>query len=224
MLDPAPHPAWHIRDRRHELRSISRLLVLVTFLGSITFAAVPASAAEKSGADPAIAAALKRIANRTHTPADVTLIKSHPEIAARVGDPDRPPTVKVTSTRSAGGPAANAINDLTCDWFTVEITARTFLGFVHWQWRHVIEVCWDGVVVTQWRNRWDTLSYSDSTAYAGPLIADGRSELPATPATSFYQRRIDICVPYFPCYASSNPWSEINLNGDGTWWWHWGVA
>jgi hypothetical protein len=200
------------------VRSLSRLLVLLTLLGSLTFAAMPASA-DKSGADPAIAAALERIANRSHTAADVALIKSRPEIAAQVGDPDRAPTVKLKSTDVA----RNSVNDLTCQWFSGEITSYTYLGFVHWVWQHVVEVCWDGVVVVQWRNRYDTMTYSDGSAYQGSLLGDSASQLPATPASSFLQRRIDICAPFYGCYASYAPWSQFNLNGDGSHWWHWGA-
>jgi hypothetical protein len=200
------------------VRSLSKLLILLTILGSVTFAVAPASA-EKSDADAAIVAALQRIADRTHTPADVKLITSHPEIAAKVGDPDRPPTVKVT----ASDLFVNSVNDLTCQWFTGEITSYTYLGFVHWMWKHSVEVCWDGVVVVQWRNRFDSMTYSDGTAYQGPLLADSASQLPATPAASFFQRRIDICVFRYGCYASYAPWSQFNLNGDGSFWWNWGA-
>lgn len=102
-------------------------------------------------------------------------------------------------------------------------TSYTYLGFVHWKWKHVADACYDGVVVTQWRSRYATMTYSDGTAYVGPMLADAASGLPGTPAMSFFQQRIDICVFHHGCYASYAPWSRININGDGSSWWNWGA-
>lgn len=114
--------------------------------------------------------------------------------------------------------------NLACQEYWVELTQYTTLGFTHWKWRHTVDACYDGVVVTVWRNRYDALTYSDGTAYAGSQIANAASALPTTPASSFIQRRIDICIAYYGCYWSYNPWSRININGNGTWYYNWAIV
>ena len=117
-----------------------------------------------------------------------------------------------------------ATTAVSCYVYWSEITKFTSVfGSVHWKWKHTADACYDGVVVTQWRQRFDQLTYTDGTAYIGSLVGDSVTPLPTAPASSYYQRRIDICVFYYGCYDSHAPWSKININGNGTSWVNWAV-
>jgi hypothetical protein len=213
-----PPQEWRIK-MRHYRRGLVALTAAVV---AILAAAPPAGAA--TGKDPAVAAALTRIAAGTSTSADVALIKSRPEIAAQVMDPSATTvTVKdnhgqVVKTGDLG------TLEIFPAWYRVEITSYTYLGFVHWKWIHHVDVYLDGVVVRQWTARYDALTYSDGTVYVGALLSDAASAVPTTPAYSFKQRRLDICVFRYGCYATTAPYSQININGDGSWWYNWGVV
>lgn len=198
---------------------IALVAVAVTLLAS-----APAAAANNTtGKDPAIAAALSRIAAGTSTAADIALVKSRPDIAAQVSDPSRT-TVTITE-KQGNSTGQRTIDDLPIfpAWYEVEITSYTLLGFVHWKWKHRVDVYLDGVVVRQWTGRYDVLTYSDGTAYIGALLSDAASFTPSTPVYSIKQRRLDICIFHYGCYASVAPYSQININGDGSWWYNWGV-
>jgi hypothetical protein len=205
------------------MRHYRKGLVALVAVTLTLLAGAPAAAANTDGRDPAIAAALSRIAAGTSTAADIALIKSRPEIAAQVADPTR---TTVTITNKLGSTQPGTLDDLPIfpAWYEVEITSYTLLGFVHWKWLHHVDVYLDGVVVRQWTGRYDALTYSDGTAYVGALLSDAASFTPSTPVYSFKQRRLDICVFRYGCYASVAPYSQININGDGSWWYSWGVV
>lgn len=153
-----------------------------------------------------------------------------PGKAAATGAPSAEGTISVATGRTPIATPHNytisegATIAVSCFEYWVEITQYTTLGFTHWKWKHVADACYDGVVVTSWRNRYDALTYSDGTAYAGSQLGNSASAVPSTPASSFIQRRIDLCVFYYGCYWSHNPWSRINVNGNGSWWYNWAVV
>jgi hypothetical protein len=120
-------------------------------------------------------------------------------------------------------PSRSSVNALSCWTYWGEITRTTYLGAVHWRWRHTVEACYDGVVVLEWRQQYDQLMEHDGSVYLRDAYSRSASELPATPATAFYQRQLEICF-WAGCWYSHHPWVRINVNGDGSRWYEWGVG
>jgi hypothetical protein len=119
--------------------------------------------------------------------------------------------------------SGRTVSALSCWTYWGEITRYTSIGNVQWRWRHTAEACYDGVVVLQWRQQYDQLMMHDGSAYMRDAFSKSATQLPATPAVAFFQRQLDICFWNF-CWASDHPWVRININGDGTAWYNWGVA
>lgn len=190
-----------------------------------------AGAAPATGANPAVAAALHRIATKTHTAADIALIKRDPALARVVMDPARTTVshryVAADGTTLAGpvAPAAAAMVAEQCGvGVQSTITAYTIGGFVFFRWTHLATVCIDLISVTRWWERYDRANYLDPTLYFQQLVGDSASPTPSRSAFSYRQRHLEQCVIKWGCFANYYPWSEITLNGDGSWSRTWGIG
>jgi len=209
---------------RHRARSalVAAIAMLTVLVGA------PATANPADKANPAVAAALARIAANQHSTADITLIKRYPELARVVVDPSRttitrtfsPNLVEHGSGLKAAGPVST--NEL-CAWVSVTITVETILGFDLFKWKHRAESCMDGANVTRWTSRYDQMDYADPTIYVRNLESHA-SGVPAYQAFSHMQRHLEQCVVKYGCYANWYPWSDITFYGDYYYSWSWGVG
>lgn len=178
--------------------------------------------------DRATVAALQRLATKTHTPADLELIKSQPELAAKVADPDNvkievdaPPELEA----ALANPSAVAPLGECCYWIKVTITQRTVAGFDLFKWVHYIEFCLEPMShITRWVQRYDYLEYADGTIQPRNLVVDSATPAGGFSITSMKQRHLEQCVVQYGCYANWYPWSQIGVRADGLWGYNWGVG
>jgi hypothetical protein len=212
------------------------LTVLALTLATLGVAITPpsvASAAAGPTADPAIVAALQRIATRTQSPADIALIKSRPELAATVADPSQMTfTTTVVQgapeetglTRGSGRAHPNIETTTYCGWIEIRITAYSLLGFKFFAWTHHAGFCTDLETIRRWNGRYDRMDYADPTINMLERKVDYASRVPTFAATSTMQRHLQQCVLTYGCWANWYPWSTVNIYPDGTFTYSWGVA
>jgi hypothetical protein len=194
------------------------LIAAVVLLGSPAGAAV----GNNQQPDPAIAAALRRIADKTFTPADITLIKKYPEIAAQVPDPTRAPVVSRTKAPAAGARAAAGAG---CTGVNLYVEQYTMLGYLHWRWVHHLSWCYEPGRVVSLGARYDALVASDFTVYMKDLMSDSVGPVPAPTVTSFKQRQLEYCAVKYGCYDAGHPWSAITAYpGNFAATWSWGIG
>ncbi|WP_203906633.1 hypothetical protein [Rhizocola hellebori] len=218
-------------------RSILTVVAAVS-MALTTAVALPgtASAAPSGQGDPAIAAALLRIAEGKSSPTDIALIASKPEIAKLVADPSKTTIDRTTSPgldslladRKAGvTPQGVVINgeEICGNWIEVTITVRTLLGFVLYKWMAHYGFCIDFQVgvVSRWDAYYDRLSEVDPTIVATAPATTWSSPMPNSPAVRGSQRHLQQCVLTYGCWANHYPWSEVWVWGTGSWGWRWGA-
>lgn len=204
------------------MRTRWRLAVLVALMGAVlSLLQVPASAAP-AGPDPAVAAALARIATDTHTAADLALIKSQPELS-KVADPDRT-KIEVEPAQPLPGTADAGINAECCYWARVTVTVYTVLGFELFKWSHYVEFCINNGLVSRWLTRYDQMLYADPTIYVRDLVVNSVTATPAYSSTSTMQRHLEQCVIRYGCYANWYPWAWMRPQGNYQLYWNGGSA
>jgi hypothetical protein len=202
----------------------------VAVLGVTQTPAMASAASNADRPDPAIAAALERIASKTHTAADLALIKTEPDLAAKVADPgnvkvavDGPPGLKALVGPGNARPTG-AIDAEGCWWIRVTITSYSLLGFDLYKWAHYIEFCLEPMShITRWVTRYDQMLYADNTIYVRELVANSATPAGTFAITSTMQRHLEQCVVRFGCYANHYPWSSIHVRADGLWAYNWGT-
>jgi hypothetical protein len=199
-------------------RSLLALALAVATTLSLT--ATTAAAAPERAPDPAVAAALGRVAAGMSSTADLALIRSEPELAKLVADPSRT-TVTRKQSLKAGPPsdAGTSGVEICGNWIEVTVTQYTVLGFVLFQWRHHAGFCIDYQVglVTRWEDRWDGMLYADPTVDVLERTADSATPLPGSPGASHMQRHLKQCILTYGCYANWYPWATAAIWGDGRW-------
>lgn len=193
------------------MRTRWRLAVLVALIGAVLpLLQAPASAA---GPDPAVAAALKRIAANMHSEADKALILADKELAAKVIDPDRT-KVEVEPAKPLAIQPSDATMAECCYWARVTVTAKSLLGFDLFRWSHYVEFCIANGQVTRWLTRYDQMLYADATVYVRDLVVNSVTPTPAFSSTSTMQRHLEQCVVRYGCYTNHYPWSWMRPRGD----------
>jgi hypothetical protein len=206
---------------------------MVAVLAVTTAVAVPtaASAAPAPGGkpDPAVSAALQRIAGGTSTAADVALISKRPELA-KVVDPSRTTVTRTTSPLSRAaldGRTPVGVNgeEICGNWIEITVTAYTVLGFVLFQWKHHAGYCLDLQVgvVSRWEDRYEQMLQADPTIGVLELTVNSASPVPAGAASSVMQRRLQQCILTYGCWANWYPWGEAVAYGNGQWGWRGGA-
>jgi hypothetical protein len=207
-------------------------VVVAACLGLATLTALPPSAAAASpgrgdAADPAVAAALQRIAAGTSTASDLALISGRPELAKVVADPSRTTITRTSSAgtqdllagrKPAGGAGVSGI-EYCGNWIEVTVTVYTVLGFVLFRWMHHAGYCidYDVGVVTRWESRYDRLIEADPTIIFLGVTADSASPVPSSPAVSTMQRHLQQCILTYGCWANWYPWAQTYAWGNGSW-------
>ncbi|WP_307625017.1 hypothetical protein [Streptomyces turgidiscabies] len=101
-------------------------------------------------------------------------------------------------------------------WSHVTVTAHSYFGTVIYKWHRKAQFRYDGSKVTQWGSRSDSTSNEQDVVQVGARLENQKSRVPASSATSFMKRRIDLCAPAYGCYATNYPWAKIKMKGNGT--------
>jgi hypothetical protein len=220
-----------VRRRTTVRRALTVLGLTLATLGAAITPPSVAAAATAATVDPAIVAALQRIATRTQSPADIALIKSRPELAAAVPDPmtfattvEQGAPEETGFTRAGGGAHPNIETTTYCGWIEIRITAYSLLGFKFFAWTHHAGYCTDLETIRRWSGRYDRMNYADPTINLLERNVDYASRVPTFAATSTMQRHLQQCVLTYGCWANWYPWSTINIYPEGTFTYSWGVA
>lgn len=100
-------------------------------------------------------------------------------------------------------------------WSHVTVTNYSYLGSVIYKYHHKAQFKYNGSKVTAWGSRYDYTSNEQDVVQVGDRMANQKSAVPATSATSYMKRRIDLCAPVYGCYATNYPWSKIKVRGTG---------
>lgn len=183
----------------------------------------PASAAPSS----ALIAAVNRVAYGGWSNADLTLIRSYPDIAETTPDPTRPLQVVIgnwsglrTFPHPDYGPFKAAYT--TCGaWAWVDLIKKSLLGNTIFRWRHYVQYCRkigtaSGNVVSSWEVRKDYMVESQSGVYMRDEGSTAwQSGLGTFKATSFRQRHIEYCVYKIGCYSNRYLYSTLYVTGNG---------
>lgn len=211
------------------------LALLATAAALVSLPGVASAQAPASG-DARVAAAVNRITAHRHSAADIALVKTRPDIARQVPDPDGVSVV----FRSSGdlklakstavptgiapfGPPSTALENCA-GAAELWITQTSLLGFVIWRWSHKVEACSDNVNVTRFIRRSDFLVIADGTIAFKELVRDIQGATPRAWTSSSRQRHLEQCfaIPLTGCFHIY-PWSTIYLYADHTWNYQWGA-
>jgi hypothetical protein len=196
---------------------MKKICIGVVVLAALVLGLMPQAGAAKPTTDSAMREAVGRIIDGTYTQADKDLVLSDPEVASQVPDPEAEPVVEVMSGDPTGSGEVMALATVSCGWWRyVDLWEKSMLGNIIYRWRHYVQWCRNGSVVTKWEVRKDWLVDSDG----GVKLRDEGSEnwsygIGTWRATSFRQQHIEFCVFNIGCYSDTYPWSKIWVYGAG---------
>ena len=199
-------------------KGLIRTALALVVVGAL-FATGNAAFAADTGTDPAVAAALARVADGTFTTADLGLIKKDPEVADSVPDVAAVPQVEVTRGLGTMEPPTSSTTSAVtwCNaWADVWYTQKSLTGHVMYVWHHKVVYCRDGSRVTRFQNRYDYWTNTSGVVYVRALEVNQAGGINTNAAWSHLQRNIEYCVVRYGCYASAHPWSIVTVHGNGT--------
>lgn len=203
-------------------------LALVPLLVGACLLGSPVAQASTSDA---IGDAVARVADGTYTKADLVLIRTDPEVAATVPDPEAPATA---TTESSGGRKATSTErtklariatstELATTTYCgayrkVTYTQKSLLGSVIYAYTTYTEWCRTGYKVLSWTTRYEYLSKTSSVIYWQENVVNQQYGLGTNTAVSHFQHHIEYCTisKYVGCYANTYPWVRTVAHGDGT--------
>jgi hypothetical protein len=204
---------------------------LLTLFAAVAALLSAPGAAMAAGAPSAttdqVAAAVGRIVGHRHSAADLALVKSRPEIARYVPDPDGITSFAnasgYTLARGKGASGGVVIQAENCAGsIDVGVQQTSVLGSVVWRWMHHIEACSDNVNVTRFLVRRDMLTIADGTMEFLELTQDVQGATPRAWTTSTMQRHLKQCLHPIVSCTNWYPWVRVQLNANHTYSWTWG--
>jgi hypothetical protein len=212
----------------------NRLLPVLLATIAVLFAHPGAAGAEpaRPASDEQIVAAVERLKTKQHSPADVALVKTRPEIARYVPDPNGPSiTVGKRGHRAPGTLAAGRNADRaavaaaeTCGHSYLDVVQLSILGGTIYKWRHHLTWCDDRVTVTRILARFDQVLQIDPFATIGDLRGDRAPTTGVRFTHSYYMRHIQWCAAVVVGCYNMYPWSEIHIAYHGGWTFRFGDA
>jgi hypothetical protein len=207
------------------------LLTVVAVL--LLFPGAARAESAQPASDEQIKTAIQHILKKQHSAEDLALVKSRPEIARYVPDPNGPSiTVTTRGHRSPETSIADRRNERaavaaveTCGHSWLDLKQLSILGGTIYNWRHFVTWCEDRVNVTRIVARYDQLLQIDPLATFGSVEGGDRPPITGVRFThSYYMRHIQWCaVGVAGCY-NMYPWSEIHMAYDGYWTFRFGDA
>jgi hypothetical protein len=184
---------------------LGRILAALTLVAVLS---VPTpGSARADGWDRSVATALARIDHGTWTGADLALVRSRPEVAASVPDPEAAPEAARSSSNAA---VAGALTT----WVNVSYRQRSLLGTTIYRWHHYVEFRRTGTAVTGWITRYDFLTDTDFVIEMNALEVDRAGATGGASSWSHMQRHLQYCILKYGCYSNNHPWSRIVVRGD----------
>lgn len=166
--------------------------------------------------------AAQRIAARTHTAADLDLVKGYPELAAGIPDPGSDDESEVTWTAVELSSAEVVSGSRACNyWGTYkrmvgERTLKSFpLGTTIYTYRVDASWCQRGGKVYRILGGVDSLKRSSSVVNWGKSVVNVRQLKGEASGLVWRQREITLCVVKYGCYATTHPQLKLYFNGNG---------
>ena len=176
---------------------LSRVVLAGIFCtGLLLVAAGPAAA---SNDQVRLKIAMQHVASGSVlTSADVAVIRSHPDVARIVPDPNGftfdPGTIKTTMIGPLDGHST----------YEPTWTQRSFFGNTLYTRHYHIEWTWLGPSeVTSWVTRYDFITDVDPVIYFRELVADQADAAGGITARTFRERHIEYCAAKVACYANT---------------------
>lgn len=204
-------------------RRLLPLLLAATFTLLSFPGAAMAKPAESASDEQQVAAAARRVMAKQHSAEDLAMVKSVPELARQVPDPNG---LKMTVTtggltsakRTASGVTAAAAENCA-GWIAFDIRQTSMTGGTIYRWRHYITACTDGVNVTRFLSRYAYLVQYDGTVVQKEQNINMRGATPHPHTWSHIQQRLVQCVDIENSEncVTHYPWSKIHLYKDHTW-------
>ncbi|MFI6243181.1 hypothetical protein ACIBEF_25230 [Micromonospora sp. NPDC050795] len=195
----------------------------LSLAATLAFSA-PAHAAEQ-GYDPAIAAALDRVADGSWTDADIQLIQGVPEVGQAVPDPRDEGTVSevkidtspnIYPPENAPGTYQQAAAATTrCKDLTVSIDKKDFFGSRIYRFNTRTEWCYNGSKVTGIYRKDGWISNNTWGIYFRSWSIDSSSTRPDGSAYHDKRANLDYCVAYYGCYTQTHPYVYLKMYKTG---------